>query len=592
MYSRTIFLRSRFLYLRSPGQVLTEAGLLDYMSSQDVMTSERWQRLRDLFERAREVEIGSREAFLRSAAPDDPGLREEVQRLCEAHEQAGDFIDKPAIVPSAILHAPASPFPDPETFIGNTLRERYEIVSLLGEGGFGRVYLARDRNVRGRTVAVKLLLKARTSRWFEKRYQQELESLARIHHPGVVEVLDSGETTDGIPYLVLQLIKGCSLREVLSSGPLPLRRVSRIAGQIGEALSVVHKAGIYHRDLKPENIQICDVGTERERVVLLDFGIARLHEGNETATNTQVAGSPGYMAPEQILGQASAASDIYAMGMIVFEMLAGRPFHEIEGDDLPEVSAPRLLAKLSPGLPRDICVAIVKSLAIHPRDRFQEAAEFGAALTIAPAEPPRRRSWPVLLALVLPLALALTWLLQDRHTPRAELRYSLFQRNSGGITMVPPDRAFREGDQIRLRLHALQGGYLYLVSESIDSGSTSSRFDWLYPGGAQKSAWIPALQTVDVPSSPEHWTEFDNTKGLEKIWIVWGTKPLPELETFTRFADPPYQGEVRDAPAALRLRNFLSASSRIEPSFDDRRESVFLSSQSDRIVSQLVLRHE
>ena len=559
------------------------------------MTSDRWQRLREIFDDALAVEPNSRDDFLRLACAGDEAMREELKSLLSAHDEAGDFIGQSAAIPEAVAFAAryeVSPTGVNQEPVEDVIGDRYELVRVLGEGGFGRVYVARDRNVSGRTVALKLLLQAKAGRWFEKRYRQELDSLARIHHPGVVGILDSGESAKGVPYLVLQMVSGVSLREVLTAGPMPLHRAVGLLRQIGEALAVVHQEGILHRDLKPENIQICDAGTDQERAVLLDFGIARIEEESPGAHSTQIAGSPAYMAPEQMLGQATVASDIYAMGLIAFEMLTGRALHEQKDEDPPQISASRHLAELRPDVPQSARESIARAVALRPRDRFSDAAAFGGELARGLLETPRRRPWTPLLAVAILFVFAAAWLWRDRQLPRMELSYSLLQRNGAQSVPVSASKVFQRGEQIRLRFHAIRGGYLYVLSEGAESTVDKPQFDLLFPGGTQDSAWIPAMQTVDLPRDATHWIEFDGSKGEEKLWIVWSARGLPDLDGLVRFSRAPYDGEITDAVEARRQKQRFDGAIRTAPQFDDQRQSALLRASGEQIVAQLVLRHE
>jgi len=258
----------------------------------------------------------------------------------------------------------------------------------IGRGGVGIVYLARDRHLHSRPVVVKVLQEGQgADPWFQKKFRQEIEALTRIDHPGVVGVLDVGETPDGKPFLVMQYVEGVTLRSVISSQGMGFRRAANIAGQIGHALTAAHQRGVYHRDLKPENIMLQRAGDGEEPVKLIDFGIATVRDARaelQDVDTTRVAGSHAYMAPEQLWGKPSAQSDIYAFGVIAYEILTGeKPFRCHSPAELLEKQKQGVQVKpksLRPDLPEAAQAAILKAVAFRPEDRFARAREFGDAL--------------------------------------------------------------------------------------------------------------------------------------------------------------------------------------------------------------------
>lgn len=213
-------------------------------------------------------------------------------------------------------------------FIGSTLDGRYFIEKELGKGGVGVVYLARDRKLLDKPVVVKVLLEK--SLRFERivqKFQQEKEALTRVDHPGIVGILDTGELADGKPYIVMQFIDGVSLREVLRPEGIDLERAADIIKQTCEALAAAHDKGIFHRDLKPENIMLQVLSGGRERVKIIDFGIAKVKDSlvaSSTVTPMR-AGTYWYMSPEQFRAErVTAASDVYSLGVIAYEMVTGQ----------------------------------------------------------------------------------------------------------------------------------------------------------------------------------------------------------------------------------------------------------------------------
>jgi serine/threonine-protein kinase len=220
-----------------------------------------------------------------------------------------------------------------DPMLGRTIAGRYEVVRLLGQGGMGAVYLARQPVVQ-RDIALKILLKEfAENETVIKRFHQEALAASRLTHHNTIKVYDFGQTEDGILYMAMEFLKGVSLQQDLAkAGAVPPKRVIHIMRQVCKSLAEAHKEGIIHRDLKPDNIFLQEVEGERDFAKVLDFGVAKLkeYEGKE-GTLTQagmIFGTPKYMSPEQARsGDLDARSDIYALGVIMYEMLMGKaPF--------------------------------------------------------------------------------------------------------------------------------------------------------------------------------------------------------------------------------------------------------------------------
>jgi serine/threonine protein kinase len=281
---------------------------------------------------------------------------------------------------------------------GFELKGRYVIQSELGRGGFGVVYLAHDLRLHSRPVVIKVLLDERAADgWFHRKFAQEIEALARIDHPGVVGVLDAGESPDGPPFVVLQFVNGVTLRSVLRNGPMGFPDVASIVRQIGHALTAAHECGVWHRDLKPENIMLQDLGHGERLVKIIDFGIASVKEARHpqadstVADSTRVAGSFPYMAPEQLTGKPAASSDIYALGVIACEMLTGRrPFRADSAVQLFVLQQKGLDFRLDQsraGLAPSAHEAVRRALSFDAKDRHARARDFGDELSTALAGP-------------------------------------------------------------------------------------------------------------------------------------------------------------------------------------------------------------
>ena len=284
--------------------------------------------------------------------------------------------------------------PQQSYLIGEVLDGRYAIEKELGQGGVGAVYLARDRKLHDKRVVIKILLdKSLQNSWVVQKFQQEKEALARVDHPGVVGILDTGELPDGKPYIVMQFIDGVTLRSQIKPEGMPLERAADIVKQMGRALGAAHDKGIFHRDLKPENIMLQSYGAGEEQVKIIDFGIAKLKD-SIVAPSTMTgatAGTVSYMAPEQLSGRPlSAATDIFAMGAIAYELATGRrPFNPETGFELLEMQRAGVRVKpsdLRPSLPGDAERVMLRALSFDPKDRFQSARELGDALARALSE--------------------------------------------------------------------------------------------------------------------------------------------------------------------------------------------------------------
>jgi serine/threonine-protein kinase len=274
---------------------------------------------------------------------------------------------------------------------GDILDGRYRLADLLGKGGLGAVYEA-EHLASGRRLAVKLLHgELGEAPDVVRRFQREAKAASLLDHPNIVEVLDLGALPDGALFLVMELVRGRSIGSLLDDGALAPRRALVIARQILDGLAYAHGRGLVHRDLKPDNVMIVsagDPGLEYELVKILDFGLVRLMgdaaaEDPEKLTRTGVVfGTPKYMSPEQALGRpADARSDLYAVGVMLFEMLTGKP--PFDGRDPYALMrmhittpAPPIAARVTPGTrwcTRPLEGVLARALAKRPEDRHRDA---------------------------------------------------------------------------------------------------------------------------------------------------------------------------------------------------------------------------
>jgi eukaryotic-like serine/threonine-protein kinase len=353
------------------------------------MTPERWQQVKGVLHQALEIAPDERSAFLDSARWTDHSLRREVESLLSLNDEA-----RSSFFNSGIARVTLSE--------GTTLGE-YEVQSLLGSGGMGEVYRARDLRL-GRDVAIKVLPTFFASDLARlRRFEQEARAAAALNHPNILAVHQMG-TYEGAPYLVSELLEGETLRARVKRGALPMPEAVDYALQITRGLAAAHEKGIVHRDLKPENLFITKDGQAK----ILDFGLAkhtRPEAGTDATEPGAVLGTVGYMSPEQVRGQtADARSDIFAFGAILYEMFSGR--RAFTGESSADVASailkddpPRLSSSLA-HIPKALDSTVQRCLEKNPEQRFQSGEEVAAALSAIGVLTSRRiaipRRWPFL----------------------------------------------------------------------------------------------------------------------------------------------------------------------------------------------------
>jgi serine/threonine-protein kinase len=303
---------------------------------------------------------------------------------------------------------------DPSARLAAGLARRFRIIRLLGSGGMGSVFLAEQLTVGSRLVALKVLNRnLLDAPDFLRRFQAEAASTGRIHHTNVVTIYESGQAEDGAPYIAMEFLEGESLRQVLQRrGALPIAEVAEILRQVARGLNAAHKLAVIHRDIKPDNIFLTK-GDDGEMVAkVVDFGIAKLRESSDHPGHTStglVLGTPAYMSVEQASGmrsdQLDARSDIYSLGVVVYEMLSGRvPFDS----DTPlgylrkhllEQPPPLRVVAAALGIPPAVESVVLKALAKNRDERYAAAPDFARAFSLAaqpssPAEAPAAMDAP------------------------------------------------------------------------------------------------------------------------------------------------------------------------------------------------------
>jgi Tol biopolymer transport system component/serine/threonine protein kinase len=338
------------------------------------MRADLWPRVEEVYCDVADAPPENRARLLDAACCNDPELRREVEALLEARDRIGDFL-----TPEGLVRQIAELTPEPGANCFGTTIGGYEIVSVLGAGGMGEVYRARDPRL-GRDVALKILpphLTHDSSR--VHRFQSEARAASALNHPNAVTIYEIGNDA-GTWFIAAELIEGVTLRQRLNAGRVPREDAISIALQCASTLEAAHRAGIIHRDIKPENIMLRADGL----VKVVDFGLARMLEPRaagmlEQTQTGSVMGTPRYMSPEQARGEKlDARSDIFSLGAVLFEMVCGYP--AFRGASTAEVFAALLATPPDPrdaGPLRDV---LSRALQKDAAARYASMAEFAAAL--------------------------------------------------------------------------------------------------------------------------------------------------------------------------------------------------------------------
>ncbi len=293
------------------------------------MIREEWQRVRSLFESALEVDAADRQRFLETSCP-DPATRREVESLLELHEQAGtEFLNTPAIA-GIVAEEDAQFRLRPGQLIGS-----YEILAEVAQGGMGAVYKAKRADGQyAQEVALKIVRTGFGSELIAVRLRNERQILASLDHPNIARILDGGTTADGLPYYVMEFIDGSSITEYCDLHRLSVEARLELFCQVCAAVQYAHQRLVIHRDVKPSNILITPEGTPK----LLDFGIAKVLDKRPSLQDLTLTApgswmmTPEYASPEQLRGESvTTATDVYSLGLVLYELLTGRRAYRSEG---------------------------------------------------------------------------------------------------------------------------------------------------------------------------------------------------------------------------------------------------------------------
>jgi serine/threonine protein kinase len=366
------------------------------------MTPERWQQIDQLFHLALEREADERDAFLREACKGDESMRCEVVSLLRSHEEAHSFIRTPPEDLAADLMVSRETQLKRGQYVGH-----YQVLSLLGQGGMGEVYLAHDVRL-GRHVALKRLpAKFTLDTDRVHRFKQEARAVSALNHPNIVTIHEIGRSNSS-HFITTEFIEGETLRHHIAKGPMTLDDALHVATQIASALTAAHAAGIVHRDIKPENIMIRPDGY----VKVLDFGLAKLADSkiesfpdlktsmdtpNQTARGL-ILGTVNYMSPEQAKGEmVDERSDIFSFGAVIYEIMSGRtPF---AGDSTLETlgnlinAEPQPLSTVVPTVPGELQRIVSQALCKNKDRRYQTMKALWSDLKDLQQNPRSAKDW-------------------------------------------------------------------------------------------------------------------------------------------------------------------------------------------------------
>jgi eukaryotic-like serine/threonine-protein kinase len=307
------------------------------------LEAEHWRKVEELYHSALEQEGSRRAAFVEEACAEDESLLREVESLLAEARDTEDFLEAPALDVAArdLATSPKPDAPSHPASIG-----RYRIVRLLGEGGMGTVYEAEQEDPR-RVVALKVIKLGLATPDRLRRFRQESQALARLQHPGIAQIYESNTADTGFgpqPFFAMEFIRGLPLKQYAEVHHLNTRQKLVLMLRVCEAVHHAHQRGLIHRDLKPGNILVDETGQPK----ILDFGVARVIEADGQEGNTQPAmqtglgqlmGTLAYMSPEQVLGdplEVDTRSDVYTLGVILYELLSGQLPYQVNHRQLPE----------------------------------------------------------------------------------------------------------------------------------------------------------------------------------------------------------------------------------------------------------------
>jgi Tol biopolymer transport system component len=441
------------------------------------MKSERWQKIDVVFREALDCAPADRAAFVSKACNGDKALQHEIEKLLASLDAAGSFLEKPA---GESFGCDLKPARVPSLTAGQKLAH-YEILSPLGAGGMGEVYLATDLNL-DRRVALKILPPQFTKDGDQvQRFEREARAASSLNNPNIITIHEIGNE-DGLHFIATEFVEGQTLRQRLIAGPIPLNEVLAIAAQIAKALSAAHAAGIIHRDIKPENVMVRPDGL----VKVLDFGLAKLTERELAISSVAIPTAPtlqtdagtlmgtvSYFSPEQVRHeQVDRRTDIFCLGVVLYEMLANeRPFR---GDNITQLFAAITGNDPKPISARQCPAALIRvttrALAKERGARYQNAEDFYADLEQVRGSKSTFH-WTRWIALAAPLLLAAVvavWLWTSLRN-RPAVSTSGFASAGQKLTDLPGEELFPtlSPDGQTLVFASSQSGNLDIYSQTV-----------------------------------------------------------------------------------------------------------------------------
>jgi serine/threonine protein kinase len=562
-----------------------------------------WDRIQEIYYSTLPMPESERSAFIASACDDDPFLVREVTSLLQADDSAAGFLESSVfelglkIISSDSANKSTIAHDATDSLIGMTIDHKYLVERELGHGGMGKVYLARDLTLHNRAVVIKVLLEASVKDdYVVRKFRQEVEALSRIDHPGVVNVLGAGELPDGKSYIVMQYVNGVTLRSQIPVEGMDLERAATILKQIGAALEHVHEQKIFHRDLKPDNIMLQSLKGE-EHVKVVDFGIAKVKDSVVAPSTVDKVpiGTVLYMSPEQLRGgeRITAASDIYSMGVIAYEMLTGRrPFNPASAPQLLEMHREGIRVKpidLRTNLSSEAQAIILRALSFERTARYQSAAEFGDSLARAllnegetaprhhlptsplddessasqaiPESPVRDRRFRLgklqlavmfVFLVVLIAVFVVLWIMKQGGQIGRD------PNPVSGPTPAETSQPSTHSFVFSLRVQRMRNRMAFQApfpsdgQDVFDGGdkfqlqvkSTNPGYIYVFNEGTPEPNASSFTIIYPVPSTNKgsasvgasqwartNWNTFGGEPGMENLWIAWSTAPVPQLES-------------------------------------------------------------
>ncbi|HKG59712.1 MAG TPA: serine/threonine-protein kinase [Pyrinomonadaceae bacterium] len=559
-----------------------------------------WDRIQEIYYSTLPMPKSERSAFIASACDEDPFLLREVTSLLKADDSSEGFLESSVFELGLKIISRDSAKKSAtltDSLTGMTIDHKYLVERMLGHGGMGKVYLARDLTLHNRPVVIKVLLDASVKDdYVVRKFRQEVEALSRIDHPGVVNVLGAGELPDGKPYIVMQYVNGVTLRSQIPVEGMDLERAALILKQIGAALEHVHEQKIFHRDLKPDNIMLQSLKGE-EHVKVVDFGIAKVKDSvvAPSTVDKVPVGTVLYMSPEQLRGgeRITAASDIYSMGVIAYEMLTGRrPFNPASAPQLLEMHREGIRVKpidLRSNISSEAQAIILRALSFECRARYQSAAEFGDSLARAllnDGETARQLDGMKTLTSGIEGSSSSQLIETESSSSTRERQFRLGKLQlavMGGFLVVliavfavlwilkqttgDPTQANTAGTTPSLSTRSLiysltvqrmrnrktfQDAFQSTGQDIFDNGdkfqlnifSPGSGYVYVFNEGTPERNASSFTIIYPIPGTNEgsasvganqwartNWNTFGGQPGTENLWIAWSTAPVPQLES-------------------------------------------------------------